>query len=520
MLGSTAFPPIATGPYTITLAPYGFFWFALVRDPANTAAPSRSRALPELPTVVVPRTGLAFDRWARAVIETDVLPLPGGQGRVRDAFPAGGLDPELAFVVVGDAERAVSLPLRFVWDEPLREDALARARSGPHEGWIVDAGDDGATALIVERAMRAGTTLSDRGRLVFGLEGEPPREATSSQRLGSASGAQRWILDDARLVTLHRAMPRVEDSTVVFLRHLRETRLRRHPVAVRHRALRRRRRRGAGGRRPRSASSTTRPTPSPRCARCSRPGPPTSGCCAAPRSSPSAWPRSTARWPRPAATPASPPSRCAPADLAGWQATAHADLAALVGARTPGTEELRERVTRAIDELPAHISAAAGRAHGRMTLGRVLLVDGQPVFVGFGEPVAAKSSPLKDVASLTRSFEAVARESVAASAYDPTTDPAETRSAAADITARARAAFLRRYFERAAGLPTIPADPARARRAAALLPGRPVDPRGARRLRPHARHAARRRRGTGRRVPLTATCAGRPPGGNRQCRDS
>ncbi|MEA2663750.1 MAG: maltose alpha-D-glucosyltransferase / alpha-amylase, partial [Candidatus Eremiobacteraeota bacterium] len=224
LLGSTAFPPIATAPYTVTLAPYGFFWLSLVRDPAGTDAPNRSRALPELPTIVVPRAGLAFDRWARAVIDADVLPRAlgaGEHGRVRDALVGSELDPELAFVFVGDEQRVVSLPLRFVWNEPVREDALARARSGPRQGRNVDAGAAGTTALVVARAMRAGSVPRGGRELAFALEGEAPREAASSTRLGSASGAQRWVLDDERLVTLHRAMPRVEDSSVAFLRHLR-----------------------------------------------------------------------------------------------------------------------------------------------------------------------------------------------------------------------------------------------------------------------------------------------------------
>ncbi|MBV9407500.1 MAG: maltose alpha-D-glucosyltransferase, partial [Candidatus Eremiobacteraeota bacterium] len=225
MLGSTAFPPITTAPYTVTLAPYGFYWFSLVRDPSGTGAPIRSSALPELPTIVVPRHDLAFDRWARALIDSDVIPLALGaseHGHVREAFVAGALDPSLAFVVVGDGARRVSLPLRFVWNEPVREDAVARARSGPREGWVVDAATDSATALLVERAMRTGLQLRDEGRLTFAWEGPVVQEPTSSQRLGSASGADRWILDDARLVTLHRQMPRIDDSAVAFMRHLRE----------------------------------------------------------------------------------------------------------------------------------------------------------------------------------------------------------------------------------------------------------------------------------------------------------
>ncbi len=224
MLGSTAFPPIATTPYLVTLAPYGFFWFSLVRDSAGGAGAFRSSALPELPTIVVPRAGLGFDRWARALLETDVFPraLGAAPGPVRDAFVAEALDPELAFVVAGDRERRAVLPLRFAWDAPVREDALARARRGPHEGWIVDAGADGATALLVERAMRDRIELVDDDTLRFAAEGPPRPAAASSIRLGSASGARRWILGDERLVTLHREMPRLADSHVAFLRHLGE----------------------------------------------------------------------------------------------------------------------------------------------------------------------------------------------------------------------------------------------------------------------------------------------------------
>jgi maltose alpha-D-glucosyltransferase/alpha-amylase len=456
MLGSTAFPPLTTAPYTVTLAPYGFFWFSLVRDPANTDAPNRARALPELPTVVVPRAGLAFDRWARAVIDADVLPRAlgaGEHGRVRDALADRELDPELAFLFVGDERRVLSLPLRFVWNEPVREDALARARSGPREGWVVDAGDDGTTALVVERAMRAGTVLRDGRELVFALEGEAPREAASSQRLGSASGAQRWILDDERLVTLHRAMPRLEDSSVAFLRHLREVGFRFVPAlygtalyvdedgAARVAATSQ-----SFVSHPDDAESALRAlldagTVDERLLR-----------------SAEMVADGLVRLHRALALPGSDPSFAATplgeADLARWRAEAHAELDAV------DDPELRARVARALGALPARVSAAAGRAHGRLTLRRVLLVDGQPVFVGFGEAVADASSPLKDVASLTRSFEAVARESVSASAHDPTTDLAEARSAAADITGRAREMFLRRYFDSAAGLPTVPADSA------------------------------------------------------------
>ncbi len=462
MLGSTAFPPITTTPYAITLAPYGFFWFALVRDPRGASAPIRAGGLPELPTVVVPRAGLAFDRWARAVIDADVVPRALGaseHGRVRDAFVAEGIDASLAFVVIADGLRRISLPLRFVWDVPVREDAIARARSGPREGWILDAAADASTAPLIERAMHAGAELRDRGRMAFAWEGERVAEPASSQRLGSASGAQRWILDDARLVTLHRQMPRVQNSAVAFMRHLRERGFEQaptllgtalitddegvtwvaatsqsfipHPTDLEF-SLRELLRTGAADERMlRTAHQVA---------------------------------DALASLHRALGTPGSDSTfgteSIAPADLAAWRAAAREDLDALVNAGVEGVVAVRDLVEDALDALPAHVDAASSRAHGRLTLRRVLLVEGVPSFVGFGETVADRSSPLKDVASLARSFDAVTREAIVASAHDPTADHGERSAAMRELTARTLQAFVERYAASASDLATLPHDPA------------------------------------------------------------
>ena len=110
--------------------------------------------------------------------------------------------------------------------------------------------------------------------------------------------------------------------------------------------------------------------------------------------------------------------------------------------------------------MPKSIDAASSRAHGRLTLPRVLLVDAVPIFVGFGEALARRSSPLKDVATLARSFDAVARQSIEASAYDRTSDRRTTSATMLDLTARVREAFLTRYAASAADLTTTPRDPA------------------------------------------------------------
>jgi maltose alpha-D-glucosyltransferase/alpha-amylase len=462
MLGSTAFPPLATTPYTIMLGPYGFFWFNLVRDRAGLSAPVRSTALPELPTVVVPRAGLAFDRWARAVIDSDIVPLALGgaeHGRVRDAFVAASIDPELAFLVVGDGMRRISLVLRFGWESPVREDAVGRARSGPREGWIVDAATEAATALIVERAMLAGTTLRDESRMIFALDGAPFPDGTTSQRLGATGGAQRWVIDDARLVTLHRQMPRLRDSAVAALRHLREAGFTQAPELLGTATIA-----DADGE-AWVAATCQRFVPHPIDAEGSLRALLLAGTADRRlfRSADNVADALVALH-RALAAPGSDPSfgthPLTEDDLARWRAAARSDLDALVTAGVEGVIGVRDRVGPALDALPSHVDAVSSRAHGRLTLRRVLLVDGTPVFVGFGETVEDRTSPLLDVASLARSFDRVTREAILARAHDPTADADATSSRMRELTATVLAEFLARYAASAGDLATVPRDPA------------------------------------------------------------
>jgi maltose alpha-D-glucosyltransferase/alpha-amylase len=462
MLGSTAFPPIATAPYMVTLGPYGFFWFSLARDPHGIAAPMRSSTLPELPTIVVPRGSLAFDAWARAVIDGDVVPAALGaaeHGHVIDTFVSDELDPSLAFVVVGEGRNRASLMLRFVWDAQTREDALARARSGPREGWIADAAVDATTAPLIERAMRAGTELSDEGRIAFAWEGEPRPDAGSSQRFGFAPGAQRWILDDARLVTLHRRMPRVENSTVAFLRHLREHGFTQAPqlfgtALVTDRS-------GDTWVAVTSQSFIQNPTDIEAALReILRTGTADERLIVTAQHVADALASLHRALVMPGSDPTFGTHPLAPEDVAGWHAAAHDDLAAVAGAGIASVADARERIAAAIDAMPRAVDAASARAHGRLTLSRVLLVDAVPVFVGFGEALARRSSPLKDVALLARSFDAVTRETIQATAFDPTAGRETARDTMLDLTARVREAFLARYAASASDLATTPRDPA------------------------------------------------------------
>ncbi|HEY0384191.1 MAG TPA: maltose alpha-D-glucosyltransferase [Candidatus Elarobacter sp.] len=461
MLGSSPFPAITTAPYAVTLGPYGFFWFALVRDPHGAAAPIRSSALPELPTIVVPRSGVAFDAWARAVVDSDVVPHALGaaqHGHVIDTFVADEVDPSLAFVVVGEGANRTSLVLRFVWNAPIREDALARARSGPREGWIADAASDATTARVVERAMRAGTELRDDGRLVFAWEGDQRPDADTSQRFGYAPGAQRWILDDSRLLTLHREMPRVQNSTVAFLRHLRERGFTQAPqlfgtALVADRS-------GETWVAVTSQSFIQNPTDIEASLReILRTATADDRLVLSAEHVADALAALHRALSAPGTDPTFGTHPLTPDDLAAWRAGAHGDLAALAGAGVAGIDAVQDGIAAAIDTLPDSIAAAQARAHGRLTLSRVLLVDGVPVFVGFGEALARRSSPLKDVALLARSFDAVTRETIQANAFDPTADHRMARATMLELTARVREAFLTRYAASAADLATTPRDP-------------------------------------------------------------
>jgi len=55
LFGRSEFPSIGTEPYVLTLGPHGFYWFSLLSPRAETAVPLAS----ELPTIALPRTGLA-----------------------------------------------------------------------------------------------------------------------------------------------------------------------------------------------------------------------------------------------------------------------------------------------------------------------------------------------------------------------------------------------------------------------------------------------------------------------------
>jgi maltose alpha-D-glucosyltransferase / alpha-amylase len=208
MLGRTNFPPIGDGPYIITLAPYGFYWFQLC-EPAGSALEAKTTPA-EFETLVV------LDGWrsllqgrSRSVLERDVLPafLAGRRWfaergnasthtHVVGAFPLDAADHDLGVAIVearGRHETAsYLLPLTIKWTrfDPVRPNptALAAVRRGPRQGTLLDAAADaGFIALVLENLRAARTIEGEHRRLVFRPTGKFP-------------GGEQITIEDVRAV--------------------------------------------------------------------------------------------------------------------------------------------------------------------------------------------------------------------------------------------------------------------------------------------------------------------------------
>ena len=158
LLGGSAFPPVRQSPFLLTLPPYGFYWFSLTSSAEPPAWTSISG--PEYPTLVL-RNSIAdlFESREKQVLERDILPQYIAQRRwyrhkgsaiakasIVGIMPSAQSDFVLADVEVSTAgEREIyALPLAISWDDapvsPAEENlALARVRRRSRTGFLTDA---------------------------------------------------------------------------------------------------------------------------------------------------------------------------------------------------------------------------------------------------------------------------------------------------------------------------------------------------------------------------------------------
>ena len=196
LLGRTNFPPIGDGPYLVTLAPYGFFWFLLREPDASTIKVPRIWA--EFETLVVTEGWRSLLRGrSKSILERDVLPafLAGRRWfaergispmtRIIGTVPLTAADPDRGLALLeakGKRETAnYLLPLTIKWTRFDREqqnpNALAAVRCGPREGTLLDATADARFVSLLLENLRASHTIeADQRRIEFTPTARLPNE--------------------------------------------------------------------------------------------------------------------------------------------------------------------------------------------------------------------------------------------------------------------------------------------------------------------------------------------------------
>jgi maltose alpha-D-glucosyltransferase/alpha-amylase len=231
IVGGSAFPPIGQLNYMLTLPPYSFYWFALVTSdvlPASTA----SVPLPEYATIVVRRDiGEVLEPTGRAILEREALPQYlqkrrwfGSKGEklhsVRFAYAVRlgeGIRASLFTEIeahVGDRIENYVLPLGICREEtttgPLAQQlALARVRRSANVGILTDGFALDAFTRDLIAAMRAGAHREfEGGRLSFigtpQLAAITLPEDAEIQRLSAEQSNSSLILGDAIVLKIFR----------------------------------------------------------------------------------------------------------------------------------------------------------------------------------------------------------------------------------------------------------------------------------------------------------------------------
>ena len=193
LLGKSQFPQIGDSYYTLTLPPYGFYWFELM-SPSELAHPVEfaEPIVPDLVTLVM-TDGLQslVDGRNRTFIERDILPpfltvqrwfaakeAKDAVTRLRSVVQLGEAGSEifLAFVEsqAGDHLDQYFLPVALLWqsvtDTPgtLTPRLIAKTRFGAREGVLIDAAALPSFGPDLVRAMQRGDCIEmNVGKLQF-----------------------------------------------------------------------------------------------------------------------------------------------------------------------------------------------------------------------------------------------------------------------------------------------------------------------------------------------------------------
>jgi maltose alpha-D-glucosyltransferase/alpha-amylase len=232
LIGRTAFPPIGDLPYLLTLPAYGFYWFVLEEEAElphwHEAIPE---ILPDFITLTASDGGIksVLSGRERTQLERDVLPefLPlqrwygDKQERIRSVAvtllaPVDNASCIMttADVTTGAGQSRYFLPLQMRWgDENLRPGApllshtLAKVRKGPRLGALVDAAFDDEFALALIAAIRRGEPIAGGGGRVEFDSTEALKmldTPNSVRRLGAEQSNVSVVLDSKVMLKIYR----------------------------------------------------------------------------------------------------------------------------------------------------------------------------------------------------------------------------------------------------------------------------------------------------------------------------
>ena len=233
MLGRTEFPLIGERTYTVTLAPYGFYWFKLLEKPAS---PHDTPTLaPEVETLVIP-TGSTWESLGRTrgVFDRDVLPPYLGRARwfeghgdasisasVAGAVPFADSSDNTAipWLAIIDTHKPHAgrylIPMQIDWQKFDRErynpQALSAVRQSSREGTLVDVAPDPAFIALLLDNMRTNTSTEALGfRLEFKatarLGKKPLKPVTSVRTIETGHSSTTLHVDDRFVVKLQRKL--------------------------------------------------------------------------------------------------------------------------------------------------------------------------------------------------------------------------------------------------------------------------------------------------------------------------
>ena len=235
LTGRSAFPPVGDLPYLLTLPAYGFYWFLLSdAGDVESVHETVPDPLPEFVTMTAPdgRLTTALSGRECAQLERDVLPRflelqrwYGGKderiskARVLTLGPFKDNDHVLATVEVSTESgehQSYFLPLSARWGEenisrgaPTLSYTLAKIRQGPRVGAIADGAYDEGFASRLLQVMRNGETLEARGgeircRGSDRLSGL--RSLHTSRPLGAEQSNVSIVFEDQVILKLYRRL--------------------------------------------------------------------------------------------------------------------------------------------------------------------------------------------------------------------------------------------------------------------------------------------------------------------------